>query len=160
MTVGQRIKNRRRDLGISADELAARIGKNRSTVYRYENGDIDTLPLDVLSQMAEALETTPKYLMGWTLDCYDYERDPEGRLIDISPDVFRHLMSVHQNDPEAVWNAYLRSQEPDEIEWPAVGTHDELSDTKKALIDYVQTCSEKAASRLLAIVQIALADDE
>ncbi len=40
MNVGQRIKQRRIDLGIDAEELALKIGKSRATVYRYENGDI------------------------------------------------------------------------------------------------------------------------
>lgn len=65
MTAGLRIKQRRKDLGISADELGKRIGKNRATVFRYENGDIEKLPIDVLKPIAEALLTTPQALMGW-----------------------------------------------------------------------------------------------
>ena len=65
MTVGLRIKQRRKEMGISADELGKRIGKNRATVFRYENGDIEKLPIDVLKPIAEALLTTPQALMGW-----------------------------------------------------------------------------------------------
>lgn len=65
MKIGQRIKQRRKQLKISADELAARLGKDRSTVYRYENGDIEKLPLDILKPIAAALDTSPQYLMGW-----------------------------------------------------------------------------------------------
>ena len=65
MTVGQRIKERRKELGISADELGKRIGKNRATIFRYENGDIEKLPIDILKPIAEALLTTPRELMGW-----------------------------------------------------------------------------------------------
>jgi transcriptional regulator with XRE-family HTH domain len=68
MTVGHRIKLRRKELGISADELGKRIGKNRATVFRYENGDIEKLPIDVLKPIAEALLTTPQALMGWDGD--------------------------------------------------------------------------------------------
>jgi transcriptional regulator with XRE-family HTH domain len=50
---------------MSADELGQRLGKDRSTIYRYEKGDIENLPLDILEPIAEALETTPQYLMGW-----------------------------------------------------------------------------------------------
>lgn len=38
---------------------------DRATIYRYERGDIENLPLDVLEPLANALETTPGYLMGW-----------------------------------------------------------------------------------------------
>ena len=62
--VGQRIKDRRKALKMSADELGAKIGKNRATVYRYENGDIENLPIEMLNPIAEALQTSPQYLMG------------------------------------------------------------------------------------------------
>ena len=65
MRVGQRIKLRRKELEMSADELGKRIGKNRATIFRYENGDIENLPINVLKPIAEALLTTPEFLMGW-----------------------------------------------------------------------------------------------
>lgn len=68
MTIGDRIRNRRKQLRMSVDELAARLGKDRSTVYRYENGDIENLPLDLLVPIARALDTTQQALMGWDDD--------------------------------------------------------------------------------------------
>ena len=65
MTVGNRIKARRQELNMSVDELAKRLNKNRATVYRYEKGEIENLPLDILEPLAKALDTTPAYLMGW-----------------------------------------------------------------------------------------------
>lgn len=65
MTIGQKIKESRQHLNMSVDDLAAKLGKNRATIYRYEKGDIENLPLDVLEPLANALETTPAYLMGW-----------------------------------------------------------------------------------------------
>ena len=65
MNIGQRIKNRRKELKMSADELAKRLGKDRSTIYRYEKGDIENMPLDILEPIAKALNTSPSYLMGW-----------------------------------------------------------------------------------------------
>ena len=68
MNIGQRIKERRKELRMSADELGARLGKDRSTIYRYENGDIEKLPLEILKPIAVALLTTPQDLMGWEED--------------------------------------------------------------------------------------------
>ena len=65
MGIGQRIKERRKALKMSAEELGKRLGKDRSTIYRYEKGDIENLPLDILEPIAQALNTTPQYLMGW-----------------------------------------------------------------------------------------------
>lgn len=65
MTIGERIKERRKKLGISVDDLANKIGKNRATIYRYESKEIENLPTTVLEPLAKALATTPAALMGW-----------------------------------------------------------------------------------------------
>ena len=65
MSIGQRIKNRRLELGLTVDEVAAKIGKNRATVYRYESSDIEDLPTSILEPLAKVLHTTPGFLMGW-----------------------------------------------------------------------------------------------
>ncbi len=65
MNIGKRIKQRRIDLGLSVDDIAQKIGKNRATVYRYESSEIEDLPTSVLEPLAKALQTTPAYLMGW-----------------------------------------------------------------------------------------------
>ena len=79
MKFGDRIKQRRLDLHMSAGELASLIGKNRATIYRYENGDIENVPLDVLDPLSEALDTTPEYLMGWTDSKYISTRTIQGK---------------------------------------------------------------------------------
>ena len=49
---------------MSVDELAMRVGKDRSTIYRYENGDIGNMPLELVSPMVEALKMTPQELLS------------------------------------------------------------------------------------------------
>lgn len=65
MTIGERIKERRKELGMTVDELAEILGKNRATVYRYESNEIEKLPTTVLEPLANALGVSPGYLMGW-----------------------------------------------------------------------------------------------
>ena len=64
MKIGQRIKERRLELGYSVDQLAELLNKNRATVYRYENGNIEHLPHTVLQPIANALHTTIEYLIS------------------------------------------------------------------------------------------------
>ncbi|WP_419573098.1 helix-turn-helix domain-containing protein [Phascolarctobacterium succinatutens] len=59
MDIGKKIKSRRLALGMTADRLAEIIGKNRATVYRYENGEIENMPLSVVEPIAKALGMTP-----------------------------------------------------------------------------------------------------
>lgn len=65
MTTGNRMKNRRKELGVSVDEVAEALGVSVATVYRYENGDIEKVPGSVLEPLSKVLRTTPAYLMGW-----------------------------------------------------------------------------------------------
>ena len=59
------MKRLRKEKGLSADELGAMIGKDRSTIYRYERGDIESATIDVIPKLARALQTTPQHIMGW-----------------------------------------------------------------------------------------------
>lgn len=72
MSVGERIKARRKELNLSVDEVADKLGKNRATIYRYESDEIENLPVTVLEPLAKILNTTPSYLMGWDKIEEDY----------------------------------------------------------------------------------------
>ena len=65
MTIADRIRNRRLELGLSVDDLAKRLQKNRATVYRYESNYIKSYSPDVMDSLAKALETTPAYFYGY-----------------------------------------------------------------------------------------------
>lgn len=64
MTTGERIKARRIQLNMTADELADIIGVSRSTMFRYEKGAIEKIPYLRLMDIAKALRTTWGDLMG------------------------------------------------------------------------------------------------
>lgn len=63
---GDRIHERREKLGYSVDQLCKMIGKDRATLFRYENGSIKEIPISILPAIAEVLHTSPVYLCGWT----------------------------------------------------------------------------------------------
>lgn len=62
-TVGERIRDRRKKLGISGDDVAEALGRDRSTYYRYERGDIENLPYGVLQNIAKVLRVSEGYLI-------------------------------------------------------------------------------------------------
>ena len=68
MDIGKRIKDRRKQLGISAETLAEAISVSPATIYRYESGDIEHMGVDKLTPIARYLGTNEAYLMGWTDD--------------------------------------------------------------------------------------------
>ncbi len=65
MNIGQRIKKRREQLGLTQEELATITGyKSRSSINKIEL-DGRGLPQSKIVSFAKALNTTPAYLMGW-----------------------------------------------------------------------------------------------
>lgn len=68
MNVGDRIKKRRTELGLSVEDVAKMLNKNRATIYRYESNDIENLPLSILEPLSKILQTTPAFLMGWEIN--------------------------------------------------------------------------------------------
>lgn len=67
----KRIKARRIRLNLSYQDLADKTGISKSTLQRYETGFIKNLPIDKLEILANALDTTPGYLMGWEKESTD-----------------------------------------------------------------------------------------
>lgn len=68
--VRDRIRQRRKELKLSAEEVGTALGLNRATVYRYESDTINKLPTEIIVPLARVLQTTPAWLMG-------FDDDPE-----------------------------------------------------------------------------------
>lgn len=81
MTIADRIRNRRLELGLSVDDLARLLNKNRATVYRYESSYIKSYSPDVMESLAKALQTTPAYFYGYEDDSESSETDPEIHIV-------------------------------------------------------------------------------
>ncbi len=54
---------------MTLDQIGTYLGVNKATVQRYENGTID-IKRNVAIKLAEILQTTPAYIMGWD-DVFD-----------------------------------------------------------------------------------------
>lgn len=110
MGIGDRIRTRREELGLSQDELAEKMGyKSRSTIAKIEKG-VNDVAQKTTVKFAAALNTSVAYLMGW--------------------------------------------DEEETKKEPAIA--DELSSTKKQLLDLVSSMSESEAAVMLASLKSAL----
>ena len=64
-----RLRLRRKELGLSQEELAQRMGyRSKSSITKLEKG-VNDLPQAKLEELAAALETTPAYLLGLDAPC-------------------------------------------------------------------------------------------
>lgn len=64
--IGIRIAERRNELGLTMDEVAQKIGVAKSTIQRYEKGQIKKIKLPVIESIAAALFVNPDWLIGNT----------------------------------------------------------------------------------------------
>ncbi len=65
MEMGERIRKLRKENGLTQTELAAKVQTTKQNIYKYEKGIITNIPLDKIKALAEALNTTVAYLIGW-----------------------------------------------------------------------------------------------
>lgn len=90
METGEKIKQRREELGMSQDELARKSGyKWRSSINKIEVGR-QRLPYNKLVDIARALRVTPSYLIG-------YEDKEESILTALQEEI---MLKVYELTPE------------------------------------------------------------
>ena len=103
MTIYERIKERRKNLGLSADDVANALGISRATVYRYESSYIEKLPTSVLEPLAKVLKCSPSYLMGWSDDINSNDNSFE------LSDTEKHIIQAYRTADNLTQAMVLRS---------------------------------------------------
>ena len=83
-TIGEKILQLRKKLGITQEELARELGyKSKSTINKIEMG-LNNIPQNKIAQFAQALKTTPSELMGWDDNSQDLPLTPlEQEMLDM-----------------------------------------------------------------------------
>lgn len=76
--IGNRIAERRSQLGLTMDDVAQKIGVAKSTIQRYEKGQIQKIKLPVIESIAAALSVNPDWVIGNT-------DDPQQKQVYTSP---------------------------------------------------------------------------
>lgn len=98
MTIGEIIKNRREELQITQEELAATLGyRHKTSINKIEAGK-SKLMQDKILPMAKALQMTPEQLMGWD----NKEPEPQLVLSDYESDHIRKYRAIDERGQETV----------------------------------------------------------
>ena len=63
--IGERIKRLRSKKNMTLEELGNQVGVGKSTVRKWETGMIANMRRDKIAKLADALDVSPAYLMGW-----------------------------------------------------------------------------------------------
>ena len=92
MTVGERIKSARKSKKMSQEELGNLLGIGKSSISEWESGK-RPIPIDTMEEIADHLQVTVPYLMGWEASAETLEYKP----LELSPaalDIARRFDSL------------------------------------------------------------------
>lgn len=133
MTVGERVRERRKSLGLTQEELGKKLGWGKSAVCRVEK-EGNNITTDRITKISEALSCSPGFLMGWTsnpaqLSIFDavpdsgYPTDDRGHPI-IKPD-------SPSDSPQ------LKKYEVSEEQYELLQKYDCMSDELKGVVNNI-----------------------
>lgn len=119
MTIYDRIRKRREELGMSQQELADKLGyKSRSAINKIEQGLRDINQSKVVA-FANALHTTPAYLVGWNEQYHTLTNNDPSLPFPIIGEVaagYSGLAAEEETgDYEQIPISWLRGRKPDEF---------------------------------------------
>lgn len=107
MTIGQRIKIRREELNMSQDDLAKKVGyKSRSSINKIEL-DLYSLKQSKIKAIADALETTPSYIMGWDEEAEKAKKAAPSEEDSLNAEIIKLFMGLTADQKKEALN-YLR----------------------------------------------------
>ena len=64
-TMGLRIRQKRRELDLTLEELGSRLGVQKSAVSKWEKGEVINIKREYIDKMASIFDVSPQWLMGY-----------------------------------------------------------------------------------------------
>lgn len=98
MTTGERIKALRLEKNMSQEELGEKVGVQKAAINKYETGIVVNLKRGMIAKLADALDTTPAYLMGWEDE--EQERNELLEKLARNEDLKAFMMTASKCTPE------------------------------------------------------------
>lgn len=102
--MAQKIKDLRQQRGMTLEEVANIVGVGKSTVRKWETGMIANMKRDKIAKLAQALGTTPAYLMGWKEDNEEKANSPDQIKLTEGEEL---LLKLFRQIPEDAQKMYL-----------------------------------------------------
>lgn len=91
MQIKDIIKERRMLLGLTLEDISKTCGVSHTTVQRWESGNITDIKASKIKLLANILEVTPGYLMGWT-------ENMENKIFEGKSDIEKIIERIHKDD--------------------------------------------------------------
>ena len=118
MDIGDKIKQLREQKGMTLEELGNKVGVGKSTVRKWETGMIANMRRDKIKKVADALDTSPEFLMGWTdetsiiIEPKEPQGDREEALNEYAKTLYEHYQKASPEIQKAVDVLLKADQQP------------------------------------------------
>ena len=95
MEVGALLKSKREALGLTLEDVAEAVGINKSTILRWERGDINNMKRDKISKLADTLQISPLEILGI---------EPKNNSLESKSNLTQSLndLSIPKNDSDSL----------------------------------------------------------
>src|SRR5665648_389469 len=94
MNMGERIKELRISKGYTQEDL----GKKKAAIQKYENGDVENIKRSKIKLLADVLEVTPSYIMGWDETIATLKYQPREEMSEVEKKlIFNYRKLSHDN---------------------------------------------------------------
>lgn len=137
--MGQRIEQRRKELGFTLQDVSAEVGVAASTIQRYEKGRFDKIKLPVIEAIAAALNVNPAWITGHTDDPTDYD-DPE-----LLASIPLSYMELCDGDAKAAYKA-MQAVDEENLGPPTVST---TSKDEQQLLSLYRELNDEGREKLI-----------
>ena len=107
-SMAQKIKDLRQRRGMTLEQVANIVGVGKSTVRKWETGMIANMKRDKIAALAQALGTTPAYLMGWEED-KEEKNSPDQTILTEGEEMLRKLFRQMPEENRAMGLEMIRA---------------------------------------------------
>ena len=149
MEFGEKIKALRLERGMTLEQVGNLVGVGKSTVRKWESGQIANMRRDKIALLAQALGVSPAYLMGWSEDPIDYDNYD---LTEVSTEIVKHF----NGDTRRI-HAFLQARDEDarrEAAESALQAREDLATDpdRKALLNLARYGSAQDVRQVAALI--------
>lgn len=96
MEMSEIIRNERKKAGLTQEELAKKLGVQKSAIAKYESGRVENVKRSSIQKMAEIFGCDPAYLMGFRDEPLDSSNSEHDRMTAYAEGL------LHQLDDEDI----------------------------------------------------------
>ena len=111
--IGNKLKNRRLDLGLTLEDVGQAVGVGRSTVQRWESGLIKNMGRDKIASLARVLKMNPVELVPYS----DLEQSTYGEVFEVSDEDQQRLEALHQDPRLGILFDHTRKMKKEDVDF-------------------------------------------